>query len=126
MKVSCRKPYTKKITRLWWCKHPMYRFYILRESTALATVWLCFLLLYGLICLKKGNDSFMAFIHFLSHPLILLLNLLVLMAALLHTVTWFLLTPKAMQLTPHKERSLIIGFAATSVFVTIIVTAIFL
>ncbi|MDT1848273.1 fumarate reductase subunit C, partial [Acinetobacter baumannii] len=34
-----RKPYVRPMTSTWWKKLPFYRFYMVREGTAVPTVW---------------------------------------------------------------------------------------
>jgi len=79
----------------WWKSLPFYRFYMLREGTAIAAVWFSIVLIYGLFSLKHGPDSWAGFVSFLQNPIVLILNLIALAAALLHTKTWFELAPKA-------------------------------
>ncbi len=37
-----RKAYVRPMTSTWWKKLPFYRFYMLREGTAVPAVWLKF------------------------------------------------------------------------------------
>ena len=80
-----RKPYVRPMTSTWWKKLPFYRFYMVREGTAVPTVWFSIVLIYGLFALKHGAESWV----------VVILNLITLAAALLHTKTWFELAPKA-------------------------------
>lgn len=90
-----RKPYVRQMDRQWWTKLGFYRFYMLRETTALPAVWFSLELLYGLFALKHGAASWGEFVVFLQSPIVLALNVISLAAALLHTKTWFDLVPKA-------------------------------
>ena len=94
---SKRKPYIAPVSSSWWNKRGFYRFYMLREATAIPTVWFSCVLLYGLWAFGEENNAESAenFIHFLQHPVVLFLNIVTLFATLLHTVTWFNLAPKA-------------------------------
>jgi len=80
----------------WWMKNPFYRFYMLRESTAVFAVWISLLLIYSL-----ANP--LGFYEFISNPLVILLNLVALAAALFHTKTWFDLAPKAMNVSEKRH-----------------------
>ena len=42
-----RKPYVRPMTSTWWKKLPFYRFYMVREGTAVPTVWFSIVLIYG-------------------------------------------------------------------------------
>lgn len=95
---SYRKPHVAKIEGNWWLKSRYYLFYIIRESTAFAMIWLSMVLMFGVICAKTndlGQDEFYRFIFFLQNPFVIALNVLALMATLFHSITWFNLAPKA-------------------------------
>lgn len=49
--ASKRKKYVREMKASWWKKLDFYKFYVLRESTAVPTIWFCLELFYGLICL---------------------------------------------------------------------------
>ena len=55
-----RKPYVRPMTSTWWKKLPFYRFYMVREGTAVPTVWFSIVLIYGLFASstapKAGRD----------------------------------------------------------------------
>lgn len=90
-----RNPYRRPVESNWWRALPFYRFYMLRESTAIPSLWFSLELISGLFALKHGPESWEGFVTFLQHPVTLLLNVLALAAALLHSKTWFDLAPKA-------------------------------
>lgn len=52
-----RKPYVRPMTSTWWKKLPFYRFYMLREGTAVPAVWFSIELIIGLFALKHGAES---------------------------------------------------------------------
>ncbi|KAA1195668.1 fumarate reductase subunit FrdC [Photorhabdus heterorhabditis] len=124
--MTKRKPYVRSMAPNWWQKLGFYRFYILRESTAVTTVWFSILLIYGVFALKGGTQSWDGFVAFLQNPVILLINLITLLGALLHTKTWFELAPKAANVVIKGEKmgpEPVIKLLWT---ITIIVTAIIL
>lgn len=65
-------------------KLPFYRFYMVREGTAVPTVWFSIVLIYGLFALKHGAESWAGYIGFLQNPVVVILNLITTAAALLH------------------------------------------
>ncbi|WP_413507167.1 fumarate reductase subunit FrdC [Serratia proteamaculans] len=99
-----RKPYVRIMTPTWWQKLGFYRFYMLRESTSVPAVWFSIVLIYGVFALKGGVDSWAGFVGFLQNPLVLLINVVALLAALLHTKTWFDLAPKAANIVVNSEK----------------------
>ena len=99
-----RKPYVRPMTSTWWKKLPLYRFYMLREGTAVPAVWFSIELIFGLFALKNGPEAWAGFVDFLQNPVIVIINLITLAAALLHTKTWFELAPKAANIIVKDEK----------------------
>ncbi len=99
-----RKPYVWPMTSTWWKKLPFYRFYMLREGTAVPAVWFSIELIFGLFALKNGPEAWAGFVDFLQNPVIVIINLITLAAALLHTKTWFELAPKAANIIVKDEK----------------------
>ncbi len=99
-----RKPYVREMTPTWWQKLGFYKFYMLREGTSIPAVWFSLQLIYGLFSLKGGAVEWSTFVGFLQNPLVMLLNVVVLLAALLHTKTWFELAPKAANIVVKSEK----------------------
>lgn len=71
-----RKPYVRPMTSTWWKKLPFYRFYMLREGTAVPAVWFSIELIIGLFALKHGAESSMGFVAFLQNPVVVILNII--------------------------------------------------
>ena len=99
-----RKPYVRPTMSTWWKKLPFYRFYMLREGTAVPAVWFSIELIFGLFALKNGPEAWAGFVDFLQNPVIVIINLITLAAALLHTKTWFELAPKAANIIVKDEK----------------------
>ncbi|MEY8712713.1 fumarate reductase subunit C [Mangrovibacter phragmitis] len=120
-----RKPYVRAVAPDWWQKLPFYRFYMLREGTSVPTVWFSIILIYGLYALKGGAGSWAGFVGFLQNPVVIILNLITLAAALLHTKTWFELAPKAAILIVKGEKlppqPLIRALWAVTAIVTVVI-----
>ena len=105
--VSKRKKYVRPMTATWWQKLDFYKAYMLREATSIFAVWFCIVLLYGVLCLASNPMSttgLAEFIDFLRNPVVVLLNIITLVATLYHTVTYFLMTPKVMNIVVGNER----------------------
>lgn len=99
-----RKPYVRPMPANWWQKLGFYRFYMLREGTAVPAVWFSIVLLFGLFALKNGAESWAGFVGFLQNPIVIIINLVALAASLLHTKTWFELAPKATNIIVKDEK----------------------
>lgn len=137
---SKRKPYTPPMTATWWKANEFYKLYILRESTALFSLWFSFELLIFVKYLMKGvkaldgfdgffsnpfgdlNDFITGFLH---NPVVMLINFIALLMALLNTVTYFNMTPKVMPLTckgnPVKAKNITIAMWVVTAIVSALV-----
>jgi fumarate reductase subunit C len=98
-----RRPYMRKVQRSWWLQHPRYVLYMIRELTSLFVGLYCALLVVGLVRLSQGHAAWDGFVAALASPLGMALQLLCLVFATYHSVTWFALTPKAMPLMLKDE-----------------------
>ena len=122
-----RRPYVRKVERSWWLQHPRYIRYMVRELTSLFVGLYCALLVVGLIRLSQGHAAWDGFVAAISSPLGVAFQLICLVFATYHSVTWFALTPKAMPLTMRGEAvpgAVIVGahyaaWAAVSIVVLI-------
>lgn len=98
-----RRPYIRKVERSWWLQHPRYVLYMVRELTSLFVGLYCALLAVGLVRLAQGHAAWDGFVAACSSPLGVAFQLLCLVFATYHSVTWFALTPKAMPLRIKDE-----------------------
>ncbi|AKD38502.1 fumarate reductase subunit C [Pasteurella multocida subsp. multocida OH4807] len=101
--TSKRKKYVREIKPTWWKKLDFYKLYIAREATAIPTLWFCLVLLYGVISLGD-LETFGNFIAFLKNPIVIILNIITLGAMLLNTVTYYVMTPKVLNIIVKNER----------------------
>lgn len=83
-----RKAYVREMKPNWWQKLDFYKFYMLREATAIPTVWFSIVLLLGVIAISNGTFT-TDFVAFLKNPLVIILNLVSLAAMVLHAKTLF-------------------------------------
>lgn len=103
--TSKRKKYVREMKSTWWKSLDFYKLYIVREATAVPTVWFCLVLFYGLLCLGNDGISFQTdFIAFLQNPVVMVLNIISLAAMLLNTVTYYFMTPKVLNIIVKNER----------------------
>ena len=105
--VSKRKKYVRPMTATWWQKLDFYKAYMVREATSIFAVWFCIVLLYGVLCLASNpvpGLGIIDFISFLRNPIVVILNIITLIATLYHTATYFVMTPKVMNIIVKNER----------------------
>ncbi len=101
--ASKRKKYVREMKPTWWKKLDFYKFYVLRESTSVPTVWFCLVLLYGLISLGNGSFS-TSFVAFLQNPVVIFLNIITLGAVILNSFTFFNMAPQMANIVVKNER----------------------
>ncbi|PIQ36823.1 MAG: fumarate reductase subunit C [Lysobacterales bacterium CG17_big_fil_post_rev_8_21_14_2_50_64_11] len=82
----------------WWLKRPSYLRYMLRELTCIAIGAFAILLVFALLRLGQGAEAWQAFRAALATPLAIAWQLVALVFALYHSVTWFALAPRTMLL----------------------------
>ena len=91
-----RRPYSRKVRRTWWLRHRRYVAYMVRELTSLFIGIYSGVLVMGLVSLAQGQSAWDSFLMTLSSTPGVLVQLVCLLFATYHSVTWFALTPKAM------------------------------
>jgi fumarate reductase subunit C len=93
-----RRPYLRKVPKSWWLSQGRYTSYMVRELTCVFIAAYTVLVLIGLYRLSQGPSAYEAFLEALQSPLGIVFHAAALVFALIHTVTWFALAPKAMPL----------------------------
>lgn len=88
--------YRRPVSALWWLKRPSYAFFMLRELSCVSVAWFVVYLLMLVHATAAGPDAYQRFLAWSSQPLVVGINLVAFAFLLLHSVTWFNLTPKAL------------------------------
>jgi len=122
--MSKRKPYTRELPTNWWMKQLFYTKYMLREGSSVFITVYSLILAWGLLRLSQGEVAFNAWLDSLGNPVAIIFHLIALVFALYHTVTWFSLAPKAVDLWIKGKRlddqKIISGHYAVFVIVTVL------
>ena len=122
--MSKRKPYTRELPTNWWMKQLFYTKYMLREGSSVFITVYSLILAWGLLRLSQGEIAFNAWLDSLGNPVAIIFHLIALVFALYHTVTWFSLAPKAVDLWIKGKRlddqKIISGHYAAFVIVTVL------
>jgi fumarate reductase subunit C len=98
------KPYVRPISATWWLKRSSYLLFMLRELSSVFVAGYVVIFLVMIRRLSQGPAEYEAFLATLGSPLAILFHIVALAFALLHTITWFNLTPKAMAVWRGEER----------------------
>ena len=96
--------YPRQRSNTWYLKRSPYRIFILREFSAVFVAAYTVLLIVLVMKVHNGPKSFKDFSDTLQSPWLLAFNTVALLFALLHTFTWFLAVPSAVQLTRGEEK----------------------
>ena len=96
--------YPRQQSNTWYLKRWPYRIFILREFSAVFLAAYMALLLVLVMKVHNGPGAFKDFTDTLQSPWLIAFNTIALLFALLHTVTWFMAIPSAMQLRRGEEK----------------------
>jgi fumarate reductase subunit C len=122
--------YPRQRSNLWYLKRRPYQLFMLREFSSIFIAGYTVLLVILALKVHNGAGSFADFVQTLRSPWLIAFNIVALLAALLHTATWFLAVPSALQLRIGEEKvepRLLIGAAyGGMLFVSAVLLAIFL
>ncbi len=102
--MSTPRPFLRPVPPLWWLRRPGYIRYMLREITCVFVGAYSGWLVIALMRLGQGPAAWAGFRAAMTTPAGVTFQLLTLVAALYHTVTWFGLAPRTMPLRMGGER----------------------
>ena len=91
------RPYKPRISTWWWTRKRSYTVFVLRELSSVFIAWFVVFLLLFVYAVGRGEVAYRDFLDWAGSPWVIALNVLALLFVLLHTVTWFSLTPQAME-----------------------------
>ena len=122
--------YRRPISVWWWTRKRTYFLFVMRELSSLFIAWLVAYLLLLIRAIGRGEAAYADFLDRASSPWLVALNVVAFGFVVLHTVTWFSLTPQAMVVSLRGRRvpaAAIIGaqyagLAVVSAFVFWLVT----
>jgi fumarate reductase subunit C len=98
------KPYPRQHQpSTWFLKQPHYMVFMLRELSALflAIYLVVLLILVGQV--HESESAFEDFKELLASPIMIVFHTIVLLFAILHSVTWFQAVPKALRIRRGEE-----------------------
>jgi fumarate reductase subunit C len=94
--MSAPTTYRQPISRLWWLKKRTYLLFVLRELSSVFVAWFSVFLMIMVFAIGRGEASYQKFLNWAASPAVIVINIVTLAFIVLHTVTWFVLTPQAM------------------------------
>jgi fumarate reductase subunit C len=119
-----------RVSTWWWTRKRTYFVFVMRELSSIFIAWFVVYLLLLVRAVGEGEAAYQRFLDWAAAPWVVALNLVALAFVLLHTVTWFNLTPQAMEvrIEGHKVPKFHIvagqytGLVVVSLFVLWLVT----
>jgi fumarate reductase subunit C len=91
--------YQRRMGVFWWVHKRSYFLFVMRELSSLFVAWFVVYLLMFVAAVAGSERDYQDFLDHASSPLVLVVNAVALVFLLLHTITWFALTPQAMVLS---------------------------
>jgi fumarate reductase subunit C len=88
--------YRQPVSRLWWLKKRNYFLFVMRELSSIFVAWFAVFLMIMIVAIGRGEGSYHRFVEWAATPVVIVINVVALAFLILHTVTWFALTPQAM------------------------------
>ena len=88
--------YRPRVSTWWWTRKRTYFVFVMRELSSIFVAWFVVYLLLFVYALGRGEAAYQRFLDWAGSPWVIALNVVALAFVLLHTVTWFSLTPQAM------------------------------
>ena len=96
--------YRPTVPVLWWTRKLSYFVFVMRELSSLFIAWLVLYLLLFVRAVGRGETAYADFLDWATSPWLVVLNVVALAFLVLHTITWFSLTPQAMVLAVGGRR----------------------
>ncbi|MGH3332611.1 MAG: fumarate reductase subunit C [Nocardioidaceae bacterium] len=88
--------YRRLVSTWWWVRKRTYFVFVMRELSSIFIAWFVLYLLILVSAVSRGEAAYQDFVDFAEHPAVVAVNVVALTFVVLHTITWFNLTPKAM------------------------------
>jgi fumarate reductase subunit C len=122
--------YRRPVSTWWWTRKRTYFVFVMRELSSLFVAWFVVFLLLLIRAVAEGEAAYVDFVDWAGSPWVVVLNVVAAAFLVLHTVTWFNLTPQAMGLRVRGQTvppavviaSQYVGLAVVSAFVFWLVT----
>ena len=88
--------YRPRISTWWWTRKRTYFVFVMRELSSIFVAWFVVYLVFLIYAVDQGEVAYRNFLDWAASPWVIALNVVALLFVLLHAVTWFSLTPQAM------------------------------
>jgi fumarate reductase subunit C len=89
--------YRPRVSTWWWTRKRTYTVFVLRELSSVFVAWSVVFLVLLVWAVARGEGAYRSFLDWAAAPWVVAVNVVALVFVLMHTVTWFSLTPQAME-----------------------------
>jgi fumarate reductase subunit C len=106
--LTWRRP----ISTWWWLRKRTYFVFVMRELSSLFVGWYVVFLLLLVRAVGQGEAAYEDFLDWAASPVVVVVNVVAFAFIVLHTLTWFGVTPQALALRVRGRpvpASLVIG-----------------
>jgi fumarate reductase subunit C len=122
--------YHRPLSTWWWLRKRSYFIFVMRELSSLFVAWFVAYLLIFIAAVGRSEAAYQDFLDWASSPGVVVVNVVAMAFLVLHIVTWFSLTPKAMDVAVRGRpvpsiaviASQYVGLAVVSAFIYWLVT----
>ena len=88
--------YRRPVSIWWWTRKRSYFMFVMRELSSIFIAWFVVYLILVVYAVGQSEAAYRRFLGWAASPWVTALNVVALVFVVLHTVTWFSLTPQAM------------------------------
>ncbi len=88
--------YRKRVSTYWWLQRWEYLRFVLREVSSVFVAFFVVTTLVQLYALSRGPEAYADFQTALKNPFVIALNVVSFFFVVLHSITWFSLSARAM------------------------------
>jgi len=96
--------YRRKVPVWWWLRKRTYFVFVMRELSSIFIAWFVLYLALFVRAVARGETAYDDFLDWAASPGLVVLNVIAFGFVVLHTITWFALTPMAMVATVRGRR----------------------
>jgi succinate dehydrogenase subunit C len=120
----------RPVSTWWWLRKRSYFVFVMRELSSLFVGWFVAYLLVLLYAVGRSEAAYQDFLDWAATPWVVVVNVVASLFLALHVITWFNLTPQAMDVRIRGQKapaalivaSQYVGLAVVSAFVLWLVT----
>jgi fumarate reductase subunit C len=128
--MSEPRSYQAPVSTWWWLKKRTYFVFVMRELSSVFVAWFAVFMILMIAAIGQGETEYRDFLDWAATPWVVVVNVVALLFIVLHTITWFALTPQAMVVRLGDRRvpaamilaSQYVGLVVVSAFVVWLVT----